>query len=70
MTRTKNKAALVLGAGGFIGSHLVTRLKSEGYWVTGVDLKRPEFSETTADKFITGDLTNYDFVDKLLITIL
>ena len=66
MTRTKNKAALVLGAGGFIGSHLVTRLKSEGYWVTGVDLKRPEFSETTADKFITGDLTNYDFVARVI----
>ena len=40
----KNKTALVLGAGGFIGNHLVNRLKSEGYWVRGVDLKYPEFS--------------------------
>ena len=38
------KTALVLGAGGFIGSHMVTRLKSEGYWVRGVDLKSPELS--------------------------
>ena len=41
--------ALVLGAGGFIGSHMVRRLKKEGYWVRGVDLKRPEFSSTEAD---------------------
>ena len=40
------KTALVLGAGGFIGSHMVKRLRSEGYWVRGVDVKRPEFSET------------------------
>ena len=38
------KTALVLGAGGFIGSHMVKRLRSEGYWVRGVDLKRPELS--------------------------
>jgi len=50
------KKALVCGAGGFIGSHLVTRLKSEGYWVRGVDLKHPEFSATTADDFIVADL--------------
>jgi nucleoside-diphosphate-sugar epimerase len=50
------KTALVLGAGGFIGSHLVTRLKSEGFWVRGVDLKRPEFEPTTADDFLTYDL--------------
>lgn len=49
--------ALVLGAGGFIGSHMVKRLKSEGYWVRGVDLKYPEFSETAADEFFAGDLT-------------
>ena len=42
------KTALVLGAGGFIGSHLVKRLKSEGFWVRGVDLKRPEYDETAA----------------------
>jgi nucleoside-diphosphate-sugar epimerase len=50
------KTALVLGAGGFIGNHLVKRLKEEGYWVRGVDLKRPEFSPTLADDFLTYDL--------------
>lgn len=50
------RRALVLGAGGFIGSHLVTRLKAEGYWVRGVDLKAPEFSRSTADEFVVGDL--------------
>ncbi len=54
------KTALVCGAGGFIGSHLVRRLKSEGYWVRGVDLKRPEFSPTAADDFIVGDLRDID----------
>ena len=50
------RTALVLGAGGFIGSHLVRRLKNEGFWVRGVDLKYPEFSETVADDFVLGDL--------------
>lgn len=50
------KTALVTGAGGFIGSHLVKRLKKEGFWVRGVDLKRPEFSPTAADEFVVGDL--------------
>ena len=50
------KTALVCGAGGFIGSHLVKRLKSEGYWVRGADLKYPEFSEKKADDFVIGDL--------------
>ena len=50
------KTALVLGAGGFIGSHLVTRLKSEGYWVRGVDIKYPDFSDSTADDFVVADL--------------
>lgn len=50
------KTALVLGAGGFIGSHLVTRLKSEGYWVRGVDIKYPDFSDSTADDFVIADL--------------
>ena len=50
------KRALVCGGGGFIGSHLVTRLKKEGYWVRSVDLKYPEFSETTADDFVIADL--------------
>jgi nucleoside-diphosphate-sugar epimerase len=50
------KKALVCGAGGFIGSHLVKRLKREGFWVRGTDLKYPRFSETEADDFILGDL--------------
>ena len=50
------KTALVCGAGGFIGSHLVKRLKEEGIWVRGVDLKYPEFGDTEADDFIMGDL--------------
>jgi GDP-D-mannose 3', 5'-epimerase len=50
------KQALVCGAGGFIGSHLVKRLKSEGFWVRGVDLKFPEFSPTSADDFVIADL--------------
>jgi GDP-D-mannose 3',5'-epimerase len=61
-----NKKALVLGAGGFIGSHLVKRLKSEGYWVRGVDLKLPEFSSSEADEFIIGDLRNPSLVSKVL----
>lgn len=50
------KKILVCGAGGFIGSHLVSRLKREGNWVRGVDLKYPEFGETQADDFVVGDL--------------
>ncbi len=50
------KKALVCGAGGFIGSHLVKRLKNEGSWVRGIDLKYPEFAETEADDFMIGDL--------------
>src|SRR5258708_20212451 len=49
-------AALVCGAGGFIGHHLVRRLKREGFWVRGADLKFPRFSETEADDFVIGDL--------------
>ena len=58
------KTALVLGAGGFIGSHMVKYLKSEKYWVRGVDLKYPEFSNTAADEFIKGDLRDADFVSR------
>ena len=54
----KNKRALVCGAGGFIGSHLVKRLKDEGYWVRGVDLKHPDFGESAADDYVIGDLRN------------
>ena len=52
------RRALVLGAGGFIGSHMVKRLKSEGYWVRGVDLKSPDFSGSEADEFFHLDLRN------------
>jgi GDP-D-mannose 3',5'-epimerase len=61
-----HKKALVLGAGGFIGSHLVKRLKFEGYWVRGVDLKLPEFSSSEADEFVVGDLRNPSLVSKVL----
>jgi GDP-D-mannose 3', 5'-epimerase len=50
------KTALVCGAGGFVGSHMVKRLKLEGYWVRGVDLKYPEFSKSEADEFLIYDL--------------
>ncbi len=52
------KKALVLGGGGFIGSHMVRKLKEENFWVRSVDLKYPEFSETQADDFIRADLTD------------
>ena len=60
------KTALVMGAGGFIGSHMVSRLKKEGFWVRGVDLKYPEFSKTKADDFIIGDLTNANLVKSVM----
>ena len=60
------KTALVLGAGGFIGSHMVKRLKKEGYWVRGVDLKYPEFSDTEADEFVQGDLRDKSFVERVI----
>jgi nucleoside-diphosphate-sugar epimerase len=53
--------ALVCGAGGFIGSHLVKRLKKDGFWVRGVDLKFPLYSESQADEFLIGDLRNQEF---------
>jgi nucleoside-diphosphate-sugar epimerase len=59
------KTALVLGAGGFIGSHMVKRLKAEGYVVVGVDLKYPEFSPTLADEFVIGDLRSQHFCNNL-----
>jgi len=61
-----NKEALVCGAGGFIGSHLVKRLKREGYWVRGVDLKYPQFSPTQADDFVIGDLREQDVVRRVI----
>jgi len=60
------KNALVCGAGGFIGSHMVKRLKKEGFWVRGVDLKFPEFSETEADDFVIGDLRDQLFCRQII----
>lgn len=61
-----NKKALVLGAGGFIGSHLVKSLKLEGLHVTGVDIKFPEYSKTFADEFFIADLRDFDSVDQIM----
>ena len=61
------KTALVLGAGGFIGSHMVKKLRSEGYWVRGVDLKYPEFSISEANEFIQGDLRDMNFVERVIL---
>lgn len=63
---SSGKNALVLGAGGFIGSHLVKRLKTEGYFVRGVDLKYPEYSPTHADEFIIGDLRDTKVCDLVI----
>src|SRR5690349_3535850 len=60
------KRIVVCGAGGFIGSHLVRRLKREGYWVRGVDLKRPEFAQTAADEFVVGDLRDARVVHEVV----
>src|SRR5499427_8256765 len=60
------KVALVCGAGGFIGHHLVRRLKREGFWVRGTDLKFPRFSETEADDFMIGDLRDPYFVRQMI----
>lgn len=60
------KTALVCGAGGFIGGHLVKKLKAEGFWVRGVDLKYPEFSKSAADEFIIGDLRDQLVCRKIL----
>ena len=59
------KAALVCGAGGFIGSHMVKRLKKEGYYVRGADVKYPEFSMSEADEFMVGDLTDQAFAEEV-----
>ena len=56
---------LVTGAGGFIGHHLVTHLKQSGYWVRGVDLKRPEYTDVDADEFIVGDLRSRELANEV-----
>lgn len=60
------KTALVCGAGGFIGSHLVRYLKFRGWWVRGVDLKYPEYTATLADEFVRGDLRDPNLVAQVL----
>ena len=64
--REYKKTALVLGAGGFIGSHMVKRLRKEGYWVRGVDLKYPEFSKTEANEFVCMDLRDVEVVRRVI----
>jgi len=59
------KKALCLGAGGFICSHMATRLKKEGFWVVGVDLKHPEFAPSDCDEFIIGDLRDPVLVKRI-----
>lgn len=61
-----SKTALVCGAGGFIGGHLVKQLKAEGFWVRGADLKEHEFSELPCDEFILGDLRDQKFCQNIL----
>lgn len=60
------KTVLVCGAGGFIGGHLVKKLKAEGFWVRGVDLKFHEHAETNADDFVIGDLREQSFVRSII----
>jgi len=60
------RKVLVCGAGGFIGGHLVKKLKKEGVWVRGVDIKQHEFATSPADEFIIGDLTRQNVVEKVL----
>lgn len=62
------KTALVMGAGGFIGHHMVNRLKSEGYWVRGVDLKVSEFEPTRADHFVIHDLRDDSYFPSMLVS--
>lgn len=67
MIESQNKSALVMGAGGFIGSHMVKRLKAEGYrLVVGVDLKYPSYGDSKADHFHIGDCTRQDFMRTVL----
>ncbi|MDC3163443.1 NAD-dependent epimerase/dehydratase family protein [Pelagibacteraceae bacterium] len=62
------KKALVCGAGGFIGAHMVKKLKEQDFWVRGADLKRPPYCDTAADEFFVGDLSKSDFCESLFDT--
>ncbi len=64
---TKQKTAIVTGAGGMIGHQLVKALKVKGYWVRGVDIKYPEYSETEADNFVIGDLRDPNITSKVFL---
>jgi nucleoside-diphosphate-sugar epimerase len=64
-----NRRVLVTGAGGFIGGHLVKRLKAEGFWVRGVDIKAPEFGLSAADEFLQGDLRDPETVKEAVTRI-
>jgi GDP-D-mannose 3',5'-epimerase len=66
MNMIKKKSALVLGAGGFIGHHLVKRLVNEGYWVRGVDLKYPQFERTAAHHFVIANLRDRALMKQVL----
>jgi len=57
---------IIFGAGGFIGSHLARRISESGHRVTGVDLKLPEFSDSSCDHFLRGDLRNFQFVSEVV----
>jgi nucleoside-diphosphate-sugar epimerase len=65
-TDNQKKSALVLGGGGFIGNHLVKRLKEKNYWVRAVDIKLPEYGTTQADEFVISDLRKYELVEEAL----
>ena len=60
------KKALVCGAGGFIGGHLVNKLKNDGYWVRGVDIKKHEYEESKSDEFVKGDLRDPKVVKEVI----
>jgi nucleoside-diphosphate-sugar epimerase len=62
----EKRKALVCGAGGFIGGHLINRLKEEGYWVRGVDLKENEYENSNSDEFILGDLRDPKLVEEVV----
>lgn len=64
--RGNMKSALVLGAGGFIGNHLVNSLKEDGFWVKAADVKEPDFSKSSADMFVTADLRDPEQVERVV----
>ncbi len=65
----KSKHVLVCGAGGFIGGHLVKRLKAEGFWVRAADIRLHEYSESVADQFLLGDLRDPDIASEAVADI-